>query len=799
MSGSYTVTAYNAQYSPIGTATISISITAGSGNSSSTTTFTYNNSNGYLGSSFNSIPSVSPVFANSFVLTSGTLPQGLTLNASNGTISGVPTSINSSTVTVTAYNNTTLYGTATISFNITQRTFYSIANGPWNMAATWSLTSGGSAVSSGFPMSGDNVIIEGGYTVTIAGNETLNAANITLGSTTNGTLRYVGGGTSTLTISGDLTLGGSTGSGSLNYDSWGLTTTCSKMLKGTGNANRTNPLQQDFTFTGSFTLPSSFNQFRNFIINGGTVTLSGNVETNGSTSPYIYAGSTLDLKTYNLTIGGYNNFRIYGSLILGGASNFPTGFTSLIIDPNSTVTYNYNGNQNIFPTDYGNLVIDGSGTKSPSGRISALTIVNGGSNYDYCYAENLTFNGGGGTGASATYDGDFMSGQIRSTTITNGGSGYTTAPTVTIGGYCGGSGAIITATITKNISATNITIKNGSTLSALNGNVTASGTITVNPGGALIGSSVNVIGTVKLQQNVVGQRGWRIFANPFSTSQNTGTLATSNAITIGTSISSSVTSTDLKTYSSSAGTWTNVTTTTLPSDQLYALFVRGLASEVSGSVYSGGPTAFTYNIEGSLLGNSLSRTQTNSVWRIIGNPYAAPVNTSALTAQTTNVPYYTYKISATGNPRVKSGGWVAASSNSSATTTIPVMGALCYRPTSSTSFNITTSDINTSGTVETGLFTSDVPLQQMEITLNNGQDFADKLFIRSDFSATNNGNDRLDLPKFQNETSNFYTVSPDKTQLAVDTRKEWNQIVPLGLKTPVGNYSISIENNNLTV
>jgi hypothetical protein len=195
----------------------------------------------------------------------------------------------------------------------------------------------------------------------------------------------------------------------------------------------------------------------------------------------------------------------------------------------------------------------------------------------------------------------------------------------------------------------------------------------------------------------------------------------------------------------------------------------------------------------------LSRSQSSGVFRIIGNPYAAPVNTSALTAQTTNVPYYTYKISATGNPRVKSGGWVAASSNSSATTTIPVMGALCYMPTSSTSFNITTSDINTSGTVETGLFTSDVPLQQMEITLDNGQDFADKLFVRSDFNATNNGNDRLDLPKFQNETSNFYTISPDKTQLAVDTRKEWNQIVPLGIKTPAGNYSISIENNTLTV
>jgi hypothetical protein len=87
----------------------------------------------------------------------------------------------------------------------------------------------------------------------------------------------------------------------------------------------------------------------------------------------------------------------------------------------------------------------------------------------------------------------------------------------------------------------------------------------------------------------------------------------------------------------------------------------------------------------------------------------------------------------------------------------------------------------------------------MELTLNKGQDFADKLFIRLDFNATNNGKDRLDLPKYQNEITNFYTVSQNKTQLAVDTRKEWNQTVPLGLKTPAGKYNISIQNNTLSV
>jgi hypothetical protein len=795
-SASVTVDAYtsNTMTSKVGTATILFNISSGS--SSSTTTFSYNNSNGYLGISFNSIPSISPVLANSFVLTSGTLPQGLTLNPSNGTISGTPTAINSSTVTVTAYNNSTLYGTATINFNITQRTYYSIANGPWNMASTWSLTSGGSAVSSGFPIAGDNVIIEGGYTVTIAGNETLNAANITLGSSTNGTLRYVGGGTSTLTLSGDLTLGGSTGSGSLNYDSWGLTTTCSKMLKGTGSASRTNPLQQDFTFTGSFTLPSNFNQFRNFIINGGTVTLSSNVETNGSTSPYIYAGSTLDLKTYDLTIGGYNNFEIHGSLIVGGANNFPTGFTNLVINPSSTVTYNFNGNQNIFPTTYGNLIIDGSGTKSPSGRVSALTIVSGGSNYNYCGGLTLNFNGGGGTGASGTASADYMSGSLNSTTITNGGSGYTSAPTVTIGGYCSGNGANITATITKNITATNITIKDGSTLSALTGNVTASGTIIVNPGGALIGSSVNVTGTVRLQQNIVGQRGWRLLANPFSTSQTSLASTGLNAASSG--------SNDVKIWSNASNSWSSAgagfNSLTIPANTAYAAFIRGSSLDnISGATYTSGPSAFIYNVSGTLNSATTSITPSNaSNFIVVGNPYAAPVKTQALTGGVT-LPYYTYKISVTGTPTVKSGSWVAASSNSSPTAAIPVLGVLCYVSSSASSFNITTSDINTTGATETGLFSTEVPIQQMEVVLNKGQDFVDKLFIRSDFNATINGNDRLDLPKYQNETTNFYTVSPDKTQLAVDTRKEWSQNVPLGLKTPAGNYSISIQNNTLSV
>ena len=330
------------------------------------------------------------------------------------------------------------------------------------------------------------------------------------------------------------------------------------------------------------------------------------------------------------------------------------------------------------------------------------------------------------------------------------------------------------------------------------GTITNTGTLIVAPGGALVGSASNVSGSVTVQQNIIGQRGWRVFGNPFSSSLDIATVASTNGITISTTVPTSGI-TDSRTFSYLTGAWSNISapTTAWTNGSLYALFIRGLASEVTGSNYTAGPSAFTYKVSGTLSNPSLGQNQSSGVFRVIGNPYAAPINTSALTAQTTDVPYYTYKISVTGTPRVKSGSWVAASSNSSATTTIPVMGVLCYMPTSSTLFNVTTSDINTTGTVQTGLFGSESTIQQLEINVNNGKDFADKLFIRTNVNATNNGKDRADLPKYENESTNFYTIAPDNAHLAVDARKEWNQNIPLGILSAAGNYSIAVENNSL--
>lgn len=376
-----------------------------------------------------------------------------------------------------------------MAFNLAYATtYYSRASGPWTTSSTWSLTSGGTAISSGYPGAGDDVIIEGGYNVSIAssGVENLLAASVTIGSTTAGTLSYPNWNPgSTLTISGDLTIGGSSGSGTLTYSTWGLTITCSRLLKGSGTATMSNGLSQDFTFTGTFTLNSQFNQFRNFIVeSSGNVTLSGNIETNGSISPAINAGGTLDLQTYTINIGGYKNFNIYGTLIVGGNSggvgnsNFPSNFETLVIGSSSTVVYSYNGNQTIYPATYNNLTLSGGGVKSSTGIVSSLNLISGGSNYS-CGA-TLNISGGGGSGASGTANENWDTPyEIQSVTLTSGGSGYTSAPTVSVNGNCGGSGASVTANIQSALTVNGVLTISNCTYTSNTNNLTLGGSASV--------------------------------------------------------------------------------------------------------------------------------------------------------------------------------------------------------------------------------------------------------------------------------------------------------------------------------
>jgi len=104
-------------------------------------------------------------------------------------------------------------------------------------------------------------------------------------------------------------------------------------------------------------------------------------------------------------------------------------------------------------------------------------------------------------------------------------------------------------TISAN-STINITNSNGVVASpAINvaGTIQTGGYFTLAPGGSLVVTG-SIIGTVTLQQNFIGQRGWRVLANPFTTAQTLSTVAANNGILIRTSSQNASGTSDVRTY-----------------------------------------------------------------------------------------------------------------------------------------------------------------------------------------------------------------------------------------------------------
>jgi hypothetical protein len=351
---------------------------------------------------------------------------------------------------------------------------------------------------------------------------------------------------------------------------------------------------------------------------------------------------------------------------------------------------------------------------------------------------------------------------------------------------------IINTTITVN----NITIEGGGVLNLNTGSVTITNNITVAPGASLIGNYDLIHGNAIVEQDIIAQRGYRIFANPFTSVQDLNNVATNNAITINTTALPSGL-TDARLYDNISNTWGNAGST-ITSNEPYELFIRGLASEVNGLIYSNGPTSFTYKVSGTLNGSIATLSPggvTTPEFMLASNPFAAPVNTSALT-NGSGIPYYIYQISKVGDGRTKAGSWSAQLSSSTAVT-IPVLGVIAYQPATISSYNIQSStDIHVGGVLQTGIIGVELPIENIELHIHKAGDYQDRLFVRLDSSASDNGTDRIDLKKFYNDNLNVYSKSVDNKNMAVDARSKLNTI-PIGISGQIGDYNFKLANNSL--
>ena len=566
---------------------------------------------------------------------------------------------------------------------------------------------------------------------------------------------------------------------------------------GTGVTNA-GDIVWDFTSTAIVSAPTT--QATSVTYSSTTTTQSGISWTNGNGSSravFVAAASSgspspVDNTTYtaNTVFGSGTQISSSGWYCVyngTGTSVTVTGLTAGTTYRTMAVEYNGTAGSEVYFTSAGtgnpnNVTMPTSTTwngtswsnGNPSSTIDAIVSDVSNTAPTSFSCKNLTINSGAAlntTGITATINGN----------ITNSGNGFSGTGTLTIAATCAVTGNFFTFSGIINLSS---------------GTFTTGGRITIAAGGAITGTYSNLSGSVALQQSIIAQRGWRMFAHPFTTAQTFASISGANNVTINTSPGPAGIA-DTRVFSNSSNAWADAGTSPT-ANTAYGLFIRGITTDIQGGgtglTYAAGPTAFTYTVAGTLnTGNYTVPAPSNAAnFTLVGNPFAAPVNSSELT-NGTGVSYYVYQIARTGNGQTKAGAWSTVLS-SSATTPIPVLGVIAWKPSSS--FTIHTTGINTTNAATGGLFGIDTPIPHIELQVEQNGNQQDNMFVRLDPAATANGTDKIDLEKFYNDNVNVYSITDDKNRLAVDARNVLNTI-PLGISATAGDYNFKLADNNL--
>lgn len=235
------------------------------------------------------------------------------------------------------------------------------------------------------------------------------------------------------------------------------------------------------TFNGGGAQTVNATTFNDLAINksGGTLHLLGNLGVNGNVN--VQAG-TVDISTFFVSrsvAGGVLTIGPTGIARAGGAGFQLVNFVSLMADPTSTVEFYGGSSRPIPPVVYGNLIISDGGTKVLIGP----TVVGG----------NLTINPGatlqlptstltlsGNMVNNGTLDATPGSLILGGTTKTLSGNGFTSKELIVTGSYTTSisSGSLIINNNFDVLAGASFDV--GSTTATVHGNLTNSGTLTLN-------------------------------------------------------------------------------------------------------------------------------------------------------------------------------------------------------------------------------------------------------------------------------------------------------------------------------
>jgi hypothetical protein len=402
-----------------------------------------------------------------------------------------------------------------------------VASGAWSAGATWN---GGTV-----PAAGDDVTINGGFTVSITNGSPNSLSSLTIGGATAGTLTFSAttAGNYTLTVTGDVTIAGNgsltvTNQSNFNYHT--LTIGGNLIDNGTFDMTTANDDHATVVFNGSSQQTISgggatctFWSLTDSNTNTNGLVLSRNIllapaGTQTATILTVTAGDVLDLGSYtaNRSVAGAGTITVGAgsTLKIGGTGTFPSNYTTHTLNATSTVEYN-GTTQSVLggaSPNYGILKINGSGTATPSTNltIAGNLTVSAGTLDLTTFTANRTAGGGtlavsnGATlkiGGTNTFPSNYTTNTLGTTstveyngtaqtvsnksyghlTLSNSGVKTMTGVTTVNGNLTLGGTA--TATTAANLAiGGNLIIGDGTTLTPAGYDLTVTGTTTVGSG-----------------------------------------------------------------------------------------------------------------------------------------------------------------------------------------------------------------------------------------------------------------------------------------------------------------------------
>lgn len=729
------------------------------------------------------------------------------------------------------------------------------SNGNWSTAANWSLGR--------VPISTDNVIISanqtsivnanytiasltfegagGGTTLSVNSSITLTvtgafllnrpksgnsvsalnvgAGNVSCASITfennnpTNKLARISISTGTLTVSGNITFGGTapenviefTGAGTLNiggsFSSASGTVPGGTLTAAAGstinyNANSAQTIYTDFT--GSY---------RNITLSGtATKTLSTGTSfalTTGSTLT-VAAGTTLDLSgntitcaaspnatvTINGTVTTNNTNGLYGA----SAAISSTNINAPTFGASSTAIYSSSSIQSVSGLTYNNLTLNGANVKTLSGAaIVGGTLTNNSTELSIG-SNTLTLNGlysGNGTITGSNTSSLVIGGTSASTTINMTQTNSTTR-TLNVLTMSRPNGAVL-GNAMEVIGTVNIS--NGALNSANNLTLISNASSTARVATITSGSITGNITVQRFIPGGVSKRKWRFLSFPVNNGSGgmpisefiddihvTGTGASANGFDdCGGCGASLRTYTESVTGASGNG-WTNPASinAVIPTGTGFEVFVRGDRNTVQ-DPFSGSsvPTDVTIDYTGTMnAGNytfNLSYTNTGNAgdgFNLVANPYPSQIDWAAASGWTrTNINIHAYVYDAV------SGGYGTVST--SGVGGVGVAGMSRYIP-SGQAFFVKANAANPSIGMTEAIKVANIPFNFFrdanvaEPSLGYAKfkvispNYQDNFVIRLDTAASDSVKDEDDAVKFFNDRLNFYTKSAENINLAIN-------------------------------